>query len=404
MTVRLALWCLVVFGCGSLFAAGQGLSDSSSTSKSHQRREARLTSVTLIGQVVTEDGRPVPEMVQVELVCNGRSNQQTVTAPDGRFYFEIGSPRSDDWLDPGIGGSSGGNLESVVKVAPPGGSTKLDQVPSMGQGRVSLVGCEVRAAPRAGYSSNSISLRTRDAFENPDIGLIVLRRLSSPQASTVSLSFLRTPQECRDAFEKASRSLEKVPPDLRGAEKELQKALRRDPKFAAAWDLLGRVLMIEGRREEARAAFERAIAEEPGFIQPYLALGRAAIQDSHWEDAWKWSAKLLELDANQPSGLYWRGLSGYHLRRFPEGERALSRLYELGYAEEYPFGWLPLGVIQAGAGRIQAAAASFQKYLALMPADEVTAAQREELGRLLEQWRTQGLLTLSQPPTSPREP
>ncbi len=396
----MVLWSVVAFGCSSLLAA-QGLSDSSSTAKSHQRRDPRLTSVTLLGQVVTEDGRPVPEMVQVELVCNGRTNLQTVTAPDGRFFFEIGAPRSDDWLDPGIGGSSGGTLESVVKVAPPGGSAKLDQVPSLGQGRVSLVGCEVRAAPRPGYSSNTISLRTRDAFENPDIGLIVLRRLSNPKASTVSLSFLRTPQECRNAYDKASRSLEKAPPDLRVAEKELRKALRKDPSFAAAWDLLGRILMIDGRRVEARAAFERAIAEEPEFLEPYLALGRAAIQDSDWEAAWKWSAKVLELDADQPSALYWRGLAGYHLRRFPESERALVRLYKLGHGEEFPFGWLPLGVIQAGAGRIQSAAASFQQYLRLMPAAEVTEAQRQELERLLEQWRTQGLLTMAQPSAHP---
>lgn len=377
--------------------AAQVYSGASSPTRTHQRRQAQMSTVNLMGQVVMEDGQPIVGVVQVELICNGRISQQAVTTSDGRFLIEVGSPRTEDWLDPGVGGSSLGSVEGVAKVGSPSGATKLDEVPSVGIGRVSLSGCEVRAAPRAGLVSNVISLSTRDAFENPDIGLIVLKKLSHSSATTVSLSVLSAPPEVREAYERASQSLRKNPPDLKSAEKDLRKAVKKHPEFAGAWDLLGRVLMMKDQRGEALKAFELATQQDPGFIPPLEALARAGVQDSDWNAAWRWSLQLLELDARHPSALYWNGLAGYHLRRWSESERSLSSLYAMGYGREYPFGWLPLGVMHAQNGRIQAAAESFENYLANTPADQVPAPQRQELEELLNRWKSAGLLSLRQP-------
>ena len=178
------------------------------------------------------------DMVQVDLVCNGRIRQLTHTAPDGTFSFEIGSPRSDDWLDPSVGGSSDGSMGSKVNVSS-GGATALDEVPSMGRGRVNFSGCEVRLSPKAGLISNTIPLTTRSASENPDIGVIVIRRLSETGATTVSLTVLSAPKDARKAFDRATAELAEESPDTAKIKKELEKAVKEYPEFSAAWYLLG---------------------------------------------------------------------------------------------------------------------------------------------------------------------
>lgn len=398
-----ACFALVVLSAGpGLYA--QGLSDSRSVSKTHQARNLGTPSVSLVGQVIMEDGRPLGEIVQIELVCNGRVNQQTMTSPDGTFSFDLGSPRTSDWMDPGIGGSSGGTLESVVKVAPAGAPSNLDEVPSMGRGRADLSGCEVRAALRPGMTSNSIALRTRDVLENPEIGQIVVRRLSGSGATVVSLSILSAPGDARKAFEKANRELAQEKPNLEKASRELEKAVEKHPSFSAAWDLLGRVQMMEAKPDQARQSFLRAVEEEPGFIPPYLALAQVAVQAQHWEEVLVHTGKVLELDASEIRALYWNGLGNYYTGRFDDGEKSLARLYELGHQAQYPFGLLLIGVIHANQGRIPEAASELRSYLELMPPEQVSEAQRDELEAQLSHWEDQGVVALrgtGSPPESP---
>ena len=127
------LMAILMMGASSAVAVQRTVSPT----VTHQNRKAG--SLILSGRVLTEQGQPMTEMVQVDLVCNGRIRQVTPTAPDGTFTFDIGSARTDDWLDPSIGGSADGTLESKVEVAE-GGSVALDKVPSMGRGRVSFSG------------------------------------------------------------------------------------------------------------------------------------------------------------------------------------------------------------------------------------------------------------------------
>ncbi len=359
----------------------------------HQARGSVI--LVLSGRVLMEDGQPMMEMVQVDLVCNGRIRQVTPTAPDGTFIFEMGSPRSDDWLDPSVGGSSDGSFASKVNVSD-GGVTALDQVPSIGRGRVSFSGCEVRLSPEAGFVSNIIPLTTRSASDNPDIGVIVVRRLSKTRVTTVSLSVLSAPKDARKAFEKATAELAQEDPNTKTIRQELEKAIKEYPEFSAAWDLLGRVQMSEGNSEEARKSFLRAVEEEPKFMRPYLGLGQMAVQAGAWDEAAEWSSKVLELDAGYPLALYWNGLANYYLSRFDQGEKSLSSLYQLGHVKEYPFGLLPLGVIHANQGKIEAAAKEIELYLESMPSEQVPDAQRVELENQLALWESQGLTSPSQ--------
>ena len=388
MQGRLALD-LNILVVGLLFCSpveAQGIADARSISRTHQPRNAGMLTVTLSGLVIMEDGSSLTEVVQVELVCNGRVNQQTLTGPDGGFHFELGSPRTEDWLDPALGGSSSGTTESAVKVAPAGGGTKLDEVPNMGHGRASLSGCEVRASFRPGYTSNVIALGTRDAFENPEIGAIVLRRAGETKAATVSVSFLRASKSARELYRKAAAGLADKAPNTRKASGYIRKALQEDSSFAAAWDLLGRIQMIEGQLAEARESFLRAIEEEPDYLQPRLALARVAFEGADWQEVLAHSTIALELDPSHPDALYLDGVARYYSSEIARSERSLAKLYSLGYTEKYPFGLLLLGVIRASRNDFEGAAGHIRDYLRFMPPAEVSEAQRRELERLMVEW------------------
>jgi Tfp pilus assembly protein PilF len=57
--------------------------------------------------------------------------------------------------------------------------------------------------------------------------------------------------------------------DYTRAAEHFQKAVEHDPKYSAAWKLLGKSLAAAGRNAEAVAAYERgiAVAEAKGDIQ-----------------------------------------------------------------------------------------------------------------------------------------
>ena len=354
----------------------------------HQPRNSEILIIT--GQVLTDDGRPHSAIVQVDMVCYGRIRQVTTTAPDGTFTFDIGSPRSEDWLDPSFGGSSDGSMETKVKVADAGGGA-LDEVPSMGRGRISFSGCEVRLSPEAGFASNTIPLTTRSTSDNPDIGVIVIRRRPEPGESTVSVSMLSAPEDARKAFDNATAELAQEKPNIGKIRKELNKAIEKYPEFSAAWDLLGRVQMSEGNSAEAHNSFLRAIETEPKFVRPYMGLAQMAVQDNAWDETSAWTEKALELEPGNPKALFWNGLANYYLSRYDQGEKSLSSLYQLGHVEEYPFGLLPLGVIHANQGKIEMAAKELRLYLETMPPERVPDGQRAELEKQLALWDSQGL-------------
>src|SRR5262245_35672571 len=64
----------------------------------------------LNGKVVMADGSPMPEFLQVEMVCQGRIIQQKPAGQDGGFSFGLGSSRQSSVMDASVSGDSGSIL------------------------------------------------------------------------------------------------------------------------------------------------------------------------------------------------------------------------------------------------------------------------------------------------------
>src|SRR5207244_1652346 len=155
------------------------------------------------------------------------------------FGFELGgkfngtmrdaseSSGFDFGADSGIGTSTpGSKITSLSGGSPFGGENRF-------------ANCELRGR-LAGYRSQTINLASRRPLDNPDVGVILLHRMSGNEGgSTVSASSLAAPKDARKAYEKAIEALKKHKPE--DAEKSLEKAVEAYPAYAAAWFELARL-------------------------------------------------------------------------------------------------------------------------------------------------------------------
>ena len=81
------------------------------------------------------------------------------------------------------------------------------------------------------------------------------------------------------------------------AVKKVQEFVARQPKSAPAQELWGMVLMANGDRAQARAAFAAARAMDPHYLKATLSLVQLDILERKWRDA---DMELKALLANEP--------------------------------------------------------------------------------------------------------
>src|SRR5262249_8687766 len=90
-----------------------------------------------------------------------------------------------------------------------------------------------------GFRSDVVNLGGRRAFDNPDVGTIVLHRLANVEGVTISAVSLQAPKDAKKAYDKGHDLLKKK--KIPEAEKELDKAVQIYPKYSTAWFELGRI-------------------------------------------------------------------------------------------------------------------------------------------------------------------
>jgi Tfp pilus assembly protein PilF len=357
-----------------------------------QAREPGDAFLFLTGDVLLADGSTLDEEQRVEMICGGRVEYQTSVSVSGRFTIELGKATGFGMTDASVGRelTNPGSMTTSQSGGAVGGGT-LSQSPFK---QHNLSGCEVRLQAKPGYYSEGIRLGSRSSFDSPEIGTIVLHRLSQNEGTTVSVTTLEAPAEAKRALGKAQKELGKKRVNYSKANKELEKAVKVYPQFAAAWDLLGQTRLAQKDREGAKAALENAIKADPAFMNPYLTLARMELYDQQWAAAAARTTKLMELNTRIPQAFYFHGLANFYLGGYEAAEKAFLHLEQSGDARQYPMSYLQLGIMNARQGEIPVAAKDFSRFLRYMPPDQVSAVQRQRIERQLNQWDTKGAIDL----------
>ena len=360
--------------------------------------------IFLSGKVMLADGTPPGEAVTIVRDCWGQRRPETYTDSKGRFSFQLGDRTSLAFADSstspmgdGLGGS-GRNSGGFGSPATPRVSAS---------GRVDLSGCELRAS-LPGYRSESIQLRHRSIFDNPNVGVIILHPLAKGQGVSVSATSLAAPKQARKAYEKALKELRKKDPKSRKPEKaigQLEKAVAEYPEYAAAWSLLGRTRLSINDKEGAREAFDKATKADSKYLGPYIPLLRMELEEQRWAEVNLVSERLLSLNPHMTDVQYYRAVAAFNLGKMDLAEDLVLDIQSGEGSERFPGTHRLLGLIHARQGNFPLAATAYRDFLAAQPMGPVA----KDLRRQLTEWEALGVipqaktaaLTTQENPASP---
>jgi hypothetical protein len=302
--------------------------------------------IYLSGKVVLQDGTPPPDLVRIERICGGRSVPQGYTDAKGMFQFQVDSQFGG--VEPDAGDA----------MSRPSGTG------SRPVGSVGLSGCDLRAI-LPGFLPGSVSLANHTSFDNPDVGIIILRRSGSVDGTTISMISLNAPKDAVKAYEKGRELLKKEKPEE--AERSFQKAVDLYPRYATAWYQLG-LLQVHGNGAQAEASFTRSIEADPKFVSPYLNLALMSEKNRRWRKALELSEAIIKINGTDfPQAHFYKAVAKYNLGDTDLAESTVRRAIELDLHHQCPQSEKLLGFILAGKSDLAGSAEHLHKYLELAP-------------------------------------
>jgi tetratricopeptide (TPR) repeat protein len=333
--------------------------------------------IFLSGKVVLNDGTPPPDSVVIERVCNGIVRPEAYTDSKGRFSFQLGqntammqdasvsSAADATFGDPGFGNPQ----RASTLGSPRGGFNERD-----------LMGCELRAV-LAGFRSDVVNLGGRRAFDNPDVGTIVLHRLGNVEGTTISATSLQAPKDAKKALEKGREAAKKK--KFSEAQKELEKAVQIYPKYAAAWFDLGRVLEQQNQIEQAGKAYSEALAADSKFVSPYLQMALIAARQNRWQDVADTTDRALRLNpVDFPAAYFYNSVANYNLKKIDAAEKSAREAQKLDPQHRIPKLDHLLGMILAERRDYAGAAEHMRNYLKFAPGAQDADKVRSQLTEL----------------------
>jgi hypothetical protein len=333
------------------------------------------------GRVATYDSSPVPSDMLVERVCNNKVRQEVYASPRGDFSMQLGS-RADSFPE---GSADPASTYSV---------SNKDSV--MGIPRQELTNCELRVSA-SGFYPRSVSLMEVDTFvSNIDVGVIVVKRGTKVEGTTLSAIPYMAPKDARRAYEKGIDAEKRG--KLAAAHKYFETAVEIYPSFVSAWFRLGSVLQKENEKDEARKAYTQATTLDSKFLPPYLFLASLAYEAGNWAEVLKLTGHIFDLDPlnqtnitgyvldldplNYPEAYFYNSIANYKLNNIEEAEKSALKAEKLDLRTHFPQLHLLLAQIFARKNNYARAIEEIQTYLALVPLAEDADQQREQLAKL----------------------
>jgi len=337
----------------------------------------------LRGRVAIHDGGSIPNDVLIERVCNNRVRQNTYASLQGDFSMQLGS-RTDSYPE-----------ASADSTSPPGASSKSSDV---GIPRHELTNCDLRVSA-SGFRSSVVNLLDVDNFgSNVDVGVIVVRRATKVEGTTISATPYKAPTDARKAYEKGLDAERKG--KLADAQKYFDTAVQLYPSFTNAWFQLGRVFQKEKQNDAAREAYTHATTIDTKYLPPYLFLAEMAFESANWTEVLKFTGHLLDLDPlnqgqaevttyvvdldplNYAEAYFYNAMANYNLNKIEAAEKSALKAEHFDLRTRFPQLHLLLAEIFARKNKYDLAIAELQTYLALAPQAKDAAQQREQLAKL----------------------
>ncbi len=324
----------------------------------------------LSGKVVTDDGTPLTDTVVIQTMCMGTLRDEGYTDTRGSFSLDLQS----------------GSAASVVQDADASAASMGQNTPRPGPlaKKRDLRLCTLQAE-LAGFSSDKIELASKvNETGNADIGTIILHRLAKVEGLTISATSAAAPGKARKEFQKGQQEEKKGKWD--SAQQHFSKAVETYPRYAVAWNELGRVQLEKKDVDGARKSFQQAISADTKFVSPYAGLVQIALQNRQWKDVADLTDKLLALNpVSFPQYWFDSSLANYFLENLDAAQKSAERGLSVDPQHHVPRLEYVLGMVLAKKHDYPGALQHVQNYLRLSPnaADRDTVQKQvAELQRL----------------------
>jgi Flp pilus assembly protein TadD len=369
-------------------------------------QNAQNTSWYLSGRVTLEDGWPPDERADIVTTCNGQPYVAARTDKKGLFSFRLDAAGNRVLQDASVGSADGAFGRAAISLGPPPSSpgtqtttTDSQQQPaatnppaqstttagnlSRSGGERAFMHCDLQAK-LPGYQSVTISLANRKPMDNPDLGTIILHRLTPAEGQLVSVTALAAPKDARKALEKGRRAVKANRPE--DARKDFEQAALIYPRYAAAWCELGKLQVGRQELDEARRLFETAMRADPKYLDPYLQLAALQAVSGQWPEVVATTGAALHLDPHDyPQAYYLNALANFNIRNTDAAEQSAREAERLDTRHLFPRSWLVLGRILEVRRQFAEAAAQMREYLRLAPRAPDAAAVRARVAEIEKQ-------------------
>jgi tetratricopeptide (TPR) repeat protein len=358
--------------------AGGGTSSTSTSSTTTPNSTSSSTQVQrpvfVSGRVMVDGEDAPPERVAIERVCAGATYREGYTDSKGYFNLQLGA-------NAGVFGDA--SLDTPVMMGNPGlspmnggGGSQNNNSNPMGN---NLWSCELRAS-LGGYHSETVPLVSRRSMDNPDVGIIMLTRMIKVDGYTTSATIALAPKDVKKAYEKGLNFEKHAKPDE--AQAEFLHAVEMYPKHAGAWFELGKVYEQRNHIDEARDSYQKAIAADANFVNPYERLYLLALHDNKWADAAEITAKVMHLNPYEfPAAYFYNALANVNLQNWDAAEKSAREAAKIRGTRAMPKSLFLLGLAQANKGDLPGSVETLHSYLQTDP----VAADKERAQKLLGQ-------------------
>lgn len=224
-------------------------------------------------------------------------------------------------------------------------------------GNVTAAEVELRRAQKLGYSTDEVAPYLAQATLMTGGAQKVLDEFASVQIAdpkgraelqaTLGYAYLGKGdrESAAKAFEQALAAKANYAPallgqaqlkaqagDVAGAITTADSALAESAGLPGAWQLKGSLLLAQGKRDQAVAAFKRALDVAPQFYPAHASLVTVMLQDGKLEDAQKQLEQLRKIAPNHPQTFHFTALLNYRQRNYVAAREAVQQ--ELRYVPD----------------------------------------------------------------------
>lgn len=293
---------------------------------------------TLLVRITTEQDRPVPFNVRVQLVNNAGVPVSETFAHDGMAQFPV----------------QPGNYRLVV-TSPEIQDATTDTFSVFGGEGAPMQFVRVKMRPQEGQTSAQ---------------------------GTISAYELNVPDKARAEVRKANEEM--AHQQWKKAIAHLEKALDIYPQYASAYNDLGVASVKSGDTARARQSFEKAVELNEHTGMAYLNLARFSLMDKNYPETVRLANRSLALNPSQPEALLLLADSELALGQYASALVHARKIHDLAH-ERYAVAHVIAATALEKEQKPNEAIAEYETFLKEDPTSPRAPAVRQALGRLSAQ-------------------